>query len=597
MADPVSITLGVIPLVGEAVRAYSAAHKKFKSFCRYSSAVRRIRERLEVQKQVFLNEARLFLRLVVDNDFEAQSMLRKADDAVWTSSKLENALKDCAAESYSACRVAFTSISTTIAGLQQQLDLFDDPDVTTQRGKHGKADRLKNGLRFAFNETKCQELMDSLRLFNSDLARLREQTREIAEPRPSCAAARCYSRKQLPREFASFGTIRRAIRTLHQALMAVYSTSDATRLRHLARLFVDASETEGKVLTTLVILCNCQRSLTQANLVELRVQSQVQWIDSSLFTPSSSDSSNSGQGTSAPRKRRKVHWVDDFESLQDPPTPVSNLSFETPTEPTRAVSCDLRQSKDLCSDLYHGVRQGGKSACIGYIDTMGGSRHSFFPVEDPELCRSVPAPGDFVSMDEVLNYPIESSLSIPDQLKLARSIVSAVLKFHKTPWMNEYWRIQDLSFVRKERDLSKSLQTLHLGIEIIPQAGQLQQLMEEVESTSDAESESPSQAMREAMLEYGVRNITLFSLGVVLLQIGRWGKIATHDEHDIKMIRRLALEPARLGSKYKELTLRCLYCDFGFGDSLSKPRLQEAVYDNVVCKLSDMISGLDIEDD
>src|SRR5687767_7950093 len=130
MADPVSITLGVIPLVGGAVRAYSAAHKKFRSFSRYSSSVRRIRERLEVQKQIFLNETRLFLRLVVDDDFEAQSMLRKADDAMWTSSKLEDTLRDRLAGSCSACRVAFTSISTTIAGLQQQLDLFDDPDVT-----------------------------------------------------------------------------------------------------------------------------------------------------------------------------------------------------------------------------------------------------------------------------------------------------------------------------------------------------------------------------------------------------------------------------------------------------------------------------------
>jgi hypothetical protein len=133
MADPISITLGVIPLVGGAVGAYKNVHKKFKAFCRYSSGVRRIRERLEIQKQIFFNEARLFLHLVVDDDSQAQSMLRKLDDAAWTRSELEDGLKDRLSDSYGACRIAFTNISTTITGLQQQLDLFDDPDAARQQ--------------------------------------------------------------------------------------------------------------------------------------------------------------------------------------------------------------------------------------------------------------------------------------------------------------------------------------------------------------------------------------------------------------------------------------------------------------------------------
>lgn len=52
-----------------------------------------------------------------------------------------------------------------------------------------------------------------------------------------------------------------------------------------------------------------------------------------------------------------------------------------------------------------------------------------------------------------------------------------------------------------------------------------------------------------------------------------------------------------LGKRYRDLTKQCLECDFAFGDDLSKPRLQQAVYEHVVCGLTEMIKALDIEED
>lgn len=45
----------------------------------------------------------------------------------------------------------------------------------------------------------------------------------------------------------------------------------------------------------------------------------------------------------------------------------------------------------------------------------------------------------------------------------------------------------------------------------------------------------------------------------------------------------------------EELTNKCLGCDFGYGDDLSKPRLQQAVYEKLVCELDDMIRSLAIK--
>lgn len=52
-----------------------------------------------------------------------------------------------------------------------------------------------------------------------------------------------------------------------------------------------------------------------------------------------------------------------------------------------------------------------------------------------------------------------------------------------------------------------------------------------------------------------------------------------------------------LGKRYRDLTKQCLECDFAFGDDLSKPRLQQAVYEHVVCGLTEMIKTLDIQED
>ena len=60
-----------------------------------------------------------------------------------------------------------------------------------------------------------------------------------------------------------------------------------------------------------------------------------------------------------------------------------------------------------------------------------------------------------------------------------------------------------------------------------------------------------------------------------------------------------SLEACILGPRYQELTNKYLGCDFGFEDDLSRPRLQQAVYENLVCELNEMIRCLDLggEDD
>lgn len=84
-------------------------------------------------------------------------------------------------------------------------------------------------------------------------------------------------------------------------------------------------------------------------------------------------------------------------------------------------------------------------------------------------------------------------------------------------------------------------------------------------------------------------------LTVSRLQIGMWSTLKSSD--DVVAVRRLAQKVPMLGKRYRNLTKQCLECDFAFGDDLSKPRLQQAVYEHVVCGLTEMIKTLDVEED
>ena len=97
---------------------------------------------------------------------------------------------------------------------------------------------------------------------------------------------------------------------------------------------------------------------------------------------------------------------------------------------------------------------------------------------------------------------------------------------------------------------------------------------------------------------FGINNITLFFLGVALLEVAHWKPLESlsnpQDPNAILTARRLASKPSPLGKRYQEVVRKCLQCNFGFGTDLSKKELQTAVYGDVVCPLEEMLKALSI---
>lgn len=317
----------------------------------------------------------------------------------------------------------------------------------------------------------------------------------------------------------------------------------------------------------------------------------LEWLDSS----SKSDRPNETDDDS--RKRRKLPFAA-AESLEE-----QSFTDTRMTEYNEPCSVDLC-AKSICAALRDVNRQKPIDAhgwYLGYIDSRSEEafRHYFY--EDVRQTRnlermqaSVPNQQAAVLMSEMMSHPAETSLSIVDQLKLARNLAFAVLKFHSTPWLGDYFTFRNLSFFKTGNSVPKWLETLHVTLDFV-QTPTIS--LTETACTGHGEKPRSSGSLETfkvievAKLQYGVRNMTLWSLGTGLLQIGKW---SLENLDDVPSIRRAAADDSNFGPKYRDLTKKCLECDFGCGDDLSKPRLQQAVYESLVCGLTDMIQALEV---
>ncbi|KAI2637899.1 hypothetical protein GGS26DRAFT_432189 [Hypomontagnella submonticulosa] len=592
--DPVSITLGVVPLVGGAIGAYGMIQKKFTIFCHYSREVRRVRKRLDRQQHFFRNETHLLLRPAVDDEATLECMLDDANHANWPGKELERGLRDHLGKNYGACQEIIEEITETIDGLRAELQCFEELSSQRQKGEPLKDTirRLRNKVKIAWDKDKFDGYIKDLRDSNHDLKRLREQADELQKPKTQSTPLN--RPKKLAQEYGNFRTIRRASKALYNALTVSWLRASATgrhdvNLLHNVKLFADAKVRE-QVHMDIALVCYghdpTRINLMRPNLTRLRVQSQLlDWMESGFGTPPQHD--DGGQ------KRRKVHFADDYTDLSASTTPNTLLSpGNSNSKPTQSNDlsdrhlCLVSAEKELQSPFNH------VSDCLGHMDSCSEEvfRHSFYQYT-PDESNLPPKkyklhPKDIVSMSRVMRQPAENSLSIVDQLKLARSIVAAVLKFQSTPWLRQCLTVDDISFFKTGEDFSKYLPTLHFDVDF----GQNNTGGPD-ESMGGVEAEIVA-AFEYARLHHGIRNMTLWSLGTILLQIGRWDRMES--PNDVFTVRKLSSQVPVLGTRYQQLTQRCLECDFGYGNDLSKPRLQQAIYESLVCELSEMINSLDI---
>ncbi|KAI0602748.1 hypothetical protein F4775DRAFT_535501 [Biscogniauxia sp. FL1348] len=566
------IALAIVPICFGAIKGISIAKKKLKILRHHDSEIKRLRKKFTAQVDIFLDECQLLFQEFLDPK-EAEVLIENTVHPRWDQSQLDDQIRGYLGRKYESFSEAVAEVKDYVTLLNEELD--SKASNGNEQAKSKASEKMREAVNIMTNKSKYESLINGMKDSNQEIKRLRKTAGKIQR----CQAKTCTKR---PRPLPPFyRQITQHSKSFYDALRKFWSCFQVQHIGHDVRLLLD-SRNDG-TLRVIVRYYTSSGFHVQDGLADLLVRSQsLHFVRITMPTTEGSTSWNSTD-RGRPNKARRVRFSDDCASSSTTATLVEDVQTTT-TSVSQALPLNLCSSGDICSQL---CCQAGTMTCGGYLDTPDDLRHHLSPVCSPQCdhreCLKAKALREPVSLDKIFGFPVEHSISVPEQVRLALKLVKGVLQFHSTPWLQPYWRLQDLSYFQTDDGLAASLNTLHISTELSRKQQQQQQ------QQCDTIMADNSSEVADAQLACGIRNLTMHSLGVALLQIGQWDALKPDDIVEVRKVADLVGRDSRLGPRYQKITQQCLDCDFGFGKDLSQPELQSAVYKDVVCELESLI--------
>ncbi|KAF4478461.1 hypothetical protein CGGC5_v013386 [Colletotrichum fructicola Nara gc5] len=378
MAELALGVVGIVPLVGGAIKAYKEVKRRLKLFRHSSREVKNVLKLVKIQRQIFSNECCLWLRFALEEDDIISEMASDPGHDGWKDPSLDESLRSRLKENYSVWVDIISGISVTINNLDTDLTSFEESsDTKNSNGKLKRSlKRTKDCVKIAVKASDFESTIGKLRACNNDLKRLREQIGEIFRPSSHCSIP---SRASKRGDWAGLIRIRRASKALHEALVRAWNCGQPGHAGHVVKLFVEASKVDGEVRMNLAIVCrNRSMDLLHSTLVELEVRSQnLEWMDERKLyrqLPPPDD-----EGLAPQRRRLKVVRFSETTVQRRMQNREGNATITCERGATGG-SCDLGSSKNICRELTQQLN----ASCLGHIDVQSdeGFRHSFYPAKD-----------------------------------------------------------------------------------------------------------------------------------------------------------------------------------------------------------------------
>lgn len=119
------LVVGILPLLIEAVKSYSTISRGFRTFRHYSKEIKTFSVQLKVQNGIFLNEIRLLLRLIEEED-AVEEMLKSEDDHRWYSKRLNEKLRDRLQHGLELCQTIIKDTADIIKELKIEVRKYED---------------------------------------------------------------------------------------------------------------------------------------------------------------------------------------------------------------------------------------------------------------------------------------------------------------------------------------------------------------------------------------------------------------------------------------------------------------------------------------
>jgi hypothetical protein len=164
-----------------------------------------------------------------------------------------------------------------------------------------------------------------------------------------------------------------------------------------------------------------------------------------------------------------------------------------------------------------------------------------------------------------------------------------LLKYHRTPWLQDEWSLSDISYLDSS---SFDHTTLHLTKKLTAKESTCQ-------LQPDTRVETKSTSNQDLHMLLGIRNAPLANLGHALLELAHRKPLKDlrqpSDPSITVTARRLANgHDTTFGVRYRKLVRKCLEADFVTDcTDLTDGRLQTAVYNDVALELDSLAKEVD----
>ena len=426
--------------------------------------------------------------------------------------------------------------------------------------------------------------MSDLKSFNDDFRTLSSQTSALV-PRHTALSS---SARQRNRDIERYQVIGRASRQVYEAL----GRACTKHTEHLVHLCIEVEHGGLDDQPTPQVKFNM--TFTNLTLTGSLGQGEPMWfmIDTIL------------EDRIADCPTEPVHGIMDIaqslkRELELPPGSCSRnhkktvrLAQAESTVPSltfsNAVLSNPRMRSDFCDYLRTCFRQPLQSSgCMGILEHTGCSKHLVYS------SKNKPGNGHATSLKQLIpsisQHRSAGSLLRCERLHLAKSLATAVLQYHATPWLNVAWRSRDILFFgikgKSAVHSRPNLKAPHLNVKI-------------------KETDQGLYQTSMGSVRFVVRNRLLFNLGVMSLEVAYCETFRSLEQPcdlengqrnaltEIFAARRLASSLGReMGATYGNIVKKLLECDFGCGDDLNDPKLQAVFHRDVVCALDKLEQG------
>ena len=258
---------------------------------------------------------------------------------------------------------------------------------------------------------------------------------------------------------------------------------------------------------------------------------------------------------------------------------------------------DLAQISNICNTLQNSIASVAYTQqCLGILYDEGCQPLAIYLSGSS---TSIPEQRRMVSLAELLerntHRPAQQALSASgarivykgDRLRIALTVASSVLQLYKTPWLRNDWNKHDI---------------------LINECGQTYGDQAYVSGAFSTAATARQEVQRQMMYDL-VRNETLFSLGILLIELclGQSFESLRSDEDPLNAQRtpdiftewsaaKRLLQSVynEAGTRYGDATRRCILCEFDERETtLDNETFRQKFYEGVIIPLEDDVKAFE----